>query len=453
MSRPAPISRRHIIAGLGAGLAAPFVLRSPAARAASGAPIIVIGAGIAGLSAAHALRGAGHTVIVLEANGRIGGRIDTDRSLGVAVERGANWIHGISGNPLTDIAKRAGAALAVTDNESLTVFGARGETIADAELGRAESRYSDMLAEIDEELEASDDQPLATALRDIDAGFLKDPVMRWVSSSTEDDVGAPIEAASAYYFDEDEVFPGADAILPDGYDAVLAPLAIDLDIRLTTPVTRITQGDGRVIVETPDGPVDGAQAICAVPLGVLKAGNITFDPPLPDGHADAIKRIGFGTVTKAAVAFDAPFWPIQTQFFGHLDETRGRWPTTFNLRPSTGRNILMMIATGAYAQRADAMDPGALKADLTAVLRAMFGDGTPEPAGIVASAWSRDPHTLGAYSFPAVGSKAADFDHLAKSVSETLSFAGEHVGFAYHGTAHGAHLSGLKAAATVLQRL
>lgn len=57
--------------------------------------VIVIGAGIAGLAAAHALQAGGHKVVVLEARDRIGGRIWTNHDLGVPLELGASWIHGI----------------------------------------------------------------------------------------------------------------------------------------------------------------------------------------------------------------------------------------------------------------------------------------------------------------------------------------------------------------------
>lgn len=65
--------------------------------------ILVVGAGIAGLTAAQALRKLGHAVTVLEARNRIGGRIWTDSD---GVDLGAHWIHGTEGNPLTELVEQ-----------------------------------------------------------------------------------------------------------------------------------------------------------------------------------------------------------------------------------------------------------------------------------------------------------------------------------------------------------
>ncbi|CAG0906284.1 unnamed protein product, partial [Darwinula stevensoni] len=70
--------------------------------------IIVIGAGISGLAASKKLKEIGFNVIVLEAQDKVGGRLKTNRSLGIAFDEGASWIHGIDGNPITSLAQEAG---------------------------------------------------------------------------------------------------------------------------------------------------------------------------------------------------------------------------------------------------------------------------------------------------------------------------------------------------------
>jgi len=82
--------------------------------------VVVIGAGIAGLSAASELLKQGLDVCLVEARDRIGGRICKAEEFSVPIDLGASWIHGVSGNPLTEIAERVNLKLDVSDNQTLT---------------------------------------------------------------------------------------------------------------------------------------------------------------------------------------------------------------------------------------------------------------------------------------------------------------------------------------------
>ncbi|MGZ4516193.1 MAG: flavin monoamine oxidase family protein, partial [Mycobacterium sp.] len=77
--------------------------------------VLIIGAGMAGLSAARSLADAGWPVRVIEARDRIGGRVHTDHGWGAPLEMGASWIHGTAGNPLMELARQAQAQLVTTD--------------------------------------------------------------------------------------------------------------------------------------------------------------------------------------------------------------------------------------------------------------------------------------------------------------------------------------------------
>lgn len=442
------LSRRGLLIGAGAALG----LAPLPGRASGRVKVIVIGAGVSGLAAARHLMDAGCEVIVLEARDRLGGRLHTDRSLGTPVEMGANWIHGTEKNPVSALAKAVGAKTFTTDSDDkMEVFRPGGKPVPDRELDAAEARYQRVLDRIDSDIDENADISLSAAIEARDPAFLRDPLLGWVlTDETESDQGAPADTISAYWFDEDSAFAGPEVVLPGGYDVILAPLAKGLDIRLKAPVTRVSRLAGGVVVESAAGRFEAGHVVCSLPLGVLKAGRVTFEPPLPAAHAGAIRRMGVGTVTKASIEFSEGFWPREPHFFGYVATMRGRWPTILNHKAITGHNILTAIATGPYAAVADAMTPEALKADLLAALADLFGRKMPEATGFVASGWSRDAFAEGAYSVIAPGSTPADFATLAQGIDNRLFLTGEHTDFAYHATVHGAYLSGLRTAKTIL---
>lgn len=444
--RRPPLSRRQALKlALFGGLAPAIVPARAQERILEPIDVIIIGAGMAGLAAARTLADEGVHVVVLEAASRIGGRIHTDRSLGMPVEVGAGWIHGPRGNPINDLARQAGLQTYATDDDSFLLFSADGQAIADDVLEAAIEKLEAAADYIDDELEG--DTSLANAMRLYAPEVLEDPLTRWMLSAyTEFSTGGPLADLSAYYHDEDDVFPGADVILPGGYDAILPQLAAGLDLRLGHHVSTIAHGANGVRIATSKGDITARAVICTLPLGVLKAGGVTFDPPLPDTHRRAIERVGVGNVTKFALRFERPFWPQDIQYFGVVSNPPGRWSYMLNTLTHASVPMLMAVSLGDYASQIEAMDEQAALTDVMQVLRGAMGNDIPQPSGHLMSRWSRDPLALGAYSFASVGSTPDDFADLAEPVGNALFFAGEHTNFAYHGTVHGAYLSGIRAA-------
>lgn len=227
----------------------------------------------------------------------------------------------------------------------------------------------------------------------------------------------------------------------------MEPLASGFDVALKTPVDRVQyEAEEGAIVSVGATNFEADFVVCTIPLGVLKAGNISFDPPLPKQLAQSIDRIPMGSVTKLAMKFDTTFWPVDVQYFGVMNAEKGRWTYLFNYRTFSDANILMPLSFGNYAFVADAMGDEEMLADAMDVLREVFGAHIPWPVETLATHWSTDPFTLGAYSYAGFGSTPDDFNAFAKPVAEVLFFAGEHTDFTFHGTVHGALLTGRRAA-------
>lgn len=445
------LKRRQFLK-LGAQAAVASAVLTPAR--ANAAPladvdVIVIGAGIAGLTAASWLAKRGYEVTVLEAKDHIGGRLQTDWSLGAPFEVGAGWIHGPDGNPVTKLAKAVNGKMVVTEDESFKVFAHDGVEQDYENVVENWDVFTNVIKKVDDAFD--NDQPLSKAIKRVAPKALKDPLLAWMFSAyTEFDTGGPLEKLSAYYFDEDEAYDGADVVLTTGYDKILGPLAKDLDIRLNQVVTEVEyeEGDGAVVY-TDSGSYESSFVICTLPLGVLKSGDVKFAPTLPKSQRRRIKKVGMGNVTKLAMKFDQAYWPTDVQYFGLMTKEKGRWNYFLNYRTFSEQNILLGLSVGAYSGKIEKQGEAAMLKDAMKAVRTMFGDDVPQPKEYLATRWSQDAFSKGAYSYSKLGIQPDDFDDMAKPIADTLIFAGEHTNFKYHATVHGAYLSGLKAAELV----
>ncbi len=411
--------------------------------------VVVVGAGIAGLAAARSLQDAGRRVIVLEASDRIGGRLRTDRSLGVPFDLGASWIHGTDGNPVTDLAAAAGAPTQELDFDDRTAFAEDGTPWSSRQVDAAEAAYDELLARLVDE--GSPDRSFADVLSVTEPDWFDDPLRAFFTSSYLTFDTGDLDRLSSTLYDEGEEFGGPEVVLSDGYDRIALHLAAGLDVRLGRPVQHIDRREDTVVVTAGDERLSASDVVVAVPLGVLKAGAITFDPPLPADRAAAIAAVGFNAVEKFLFVWDDTFWD-DTDFLLLTAQRRDVFTFFVNLnalRP--GANALMTFAYGAEARASGTESDEALIELVTANLRRMYGPEVPVPVAMRRSSWSTDPFTFGSYSFTAVETRLEHFDELARSLGP-LHFAGEHTHREYFSTVHGAYLSGRRAAEQVLGR-
>lgn len=447
------LSRRGFV-----GAATVMAAAGRAQAAGSPLDVVVVGGGIAGAAAASQLTLLGHRVVLLEARPRVGGRIDTDRSLSIPIDLGAAWIHGPSrANPLVALAARSGAATAVTPDGLVRVYGTNGLPLPDSSVGPKETTYESLAGRARSvATRAGGDLSFQQAMATQQAGLFNDEIMRYFGAAwTEFDTGAPLDQLSAIEGMEDGEFGGADVIVTNGYDRMLRPLVNGYEVRMNTAVTSISQRGTDVAVDHSGGTITADAVIVTVPLGVLKDRMIEFSPGLSATKLGAIGRVGFGTVNKVVLEFTRSTWPPRMQYYGFCRDVgvAGRACYALNVkRLSRQANILVVIYTGSEALRLETLSDTEATQDALAGIRPVLGAAPPPLKSSRVTRWKSQAFSRGSYSFSAVGTLSTDFDTMARPEGR-LFFAGEHTHGTYRGTVHGAYLSGQRAAREVIATL
>lgn len=420
------------------------------------ADVLVIGAGISGLAAARTLVDGGLSVIVLEARNRIGGRIWTDSSLGVPLDLGASWIHGVRGNPIADLAKQFGAQTKPTDYENGIDFDFDGRVLSDRESEEIEELYDEIYSEIEDmQNEYDDDISLQAAFDHVLQNYnLSADQLRklgqYIQQETSLEYGADPSDLSMMEWDSDEVFGGRDVIFPNGYIQIAAGLSNGLDIRLNTVVKTVYYSNEGVEVETGSGIFHADKVVVTLPLGVLKREAVRFEPQLPGWKWDAIDRLNMGVLDKVYLKFPAIFWDDEIENFWYLGKKIGEWSDWMSFVPYINQPVLMAFHGGEKALALEALSDGQILAGAMATLRTIFGSSIPEPIAYKITRWGADPYSFGSYSHIPPNASGDDYDDLAEPVGDVLFFAGEATSREYFSTVHGAYLSGVAAAKEIL---
>jgi polyamine oxidase len=422
--------------------------------------VVVVGAGIAGLTAARALHLTGVEVIVLEGRDRVGGRTHTVDVDGVA-DLGASWVHDGSGSPLNPLLDELGVervrATVLDISTSAAVLDRRDGTFPDAELRTQVDGTLAALLQHAAALHATDPTlSVAAALERLPADV--EPVVRTtVGGLLSIFDGTDAEQLSLANLVEEL---GHSAVKEDqlprgGYRVLVGALAEGLDIRTSSTVTAVRSDADGVTVVAGDVELPCSHVVVTVPLGVLQARAIAFDPPLPSDVLEALDRLGFGAFEKVALAYEQPFWHVDgaPRHVIVADPDRPAWPLVLDLSTWTDRPVVVGFAVGDHARAVAASPEPERVASLHDVLREIGGPTTPDPVAFATTGWSTDPFVLGCYSGVTAGSDAAQFlvdSALLAAPRDRVLFAGEATAGPAASTVDGAFLSGVREAQRLL---
>jgi monoamine oxidase len=421
--------------------------------------VLVIGAGIAGLAAARHLAINGYDVVVLEARDRIGGRIWTSQALSIPADLGASWIHGFEDNPIARLARRYDVPVLRTDISSVTparyrsvaLYDEDGRRLDDAEI----AAISELMADYLDFVAAKQKEGVEMSLLAVEEAFAEaeglDAERRRrlnfiARTYLEHEWAGPRSEVSLLEFDKTLGFAGHDRVFPGGYSQITDRLAEGTRILLEHEVKQVDYSGARVDVLTTQGSFQANHVLVTVPLGVLRAGRIAFNPSLPRDKREAIRTTRMGVFNKIFLKFDSVFWGDDYELIGYMGSQDSDWPEIVNFHKIAGVPLLLAFSAGAAGEQNEQRSDAELVACLMDCLRKMYGQNITEPSGHLITRWNQDPFSLGSYSYTPVGAKQSERRQIGMPVENRVFFAGEATSQFFPSTVHGAFLSGVRAA-------
>jgi len=450
--------------------------------------VVVIGAGMAGVAAAAAVKHANMSVVILEARQYVGGRVHSVPFAGTTIELGANWIHGTRGaqlkntkqpNPVADAAVKIGLNTIWVPGSCANVSGyGLWEQASSVSKRRRLSEYRHAtstqrcLKRIGAKLDDNNDISVAAGLKKCEWSNRDklDKSVAWELSSANDILNT--SRLSLRWMAPDPTYtrlgPDDHFVMDQksrGYAAVIDYIAggkkETASVKFGCAVTSVAHSSEGAAVTCEEGRVFLARRVLStLPLGVMQRNHaeIFKNPPLPPKLIASLADIEMGNFTKIFASWPDPFWRSRgSQWL--IAEDRG--PREFHdLSTYKGRKssyVLFTYVVGHDAIEWEAMSDDTAARVISERLSKSFALDVGLPKSFLMTRHGLDPFMRGAYSTNPVGVQSATLEQFAvplpnptDSGASLVYFAGEHTCPAFQGYLHGALWSGRRAAKQVI---